>query len=143
MQRRPRPASPTGSCSSPRSRTSGSPTSTRPRRRCWFLRDPNHSAWSRWKAQSRGTPVIAAAVGGLRYSVKDGESGYLVEGHEPADYAERIIRPPWIRGGAAVGGGHRSRVGVLLGVHRAADRDVYLELAGSGEGREAGERWTA
>jgi len=43
------------------------------------------------EAQACGTPVIAAAVGGLRYVVLDGRTGFLVEGHEPADYAERII----------------------------------------------------
>jgi len=31
--------------------------------------------------------VVAASVGGLRTAVKDGESGVLVPGHDPADYA--------------------------------------------------------
>ncbi len=43
------------------------------------------------EAQACGTPVIAAAVGGLRYSVDDGVTGYLIEGHDPADHAERLL----------------------------------------------------
>jgi D-inositol-3-phosphate glycosyltransferase len=43
------------------------------------------------EAQACGTPVIAAAVGGLRYSVVDGVTGYLVEGHDPADHADRLL----------------------------------------------------
>jgi D-inositol-3-phosphate glycosyltransferase len=44
------------------------------------------------EAESCGTPVIGAAAGGLRYVVQDGETGFLVEGHQPATYADRIIR---------------------------------------------------
>jgi len=44
------------------------------------------------EAQSCGTPVIAAAVGGLRYSVPDGVGGLLVDGHEPRGYADAILR---------------------------------------------------
>jgi D-inositol-3-phosphate glycosyltransferase len=44
------------------------------------------------EAESCGTPVIGAAAGGLRYVIRDGESGFLVNGHEPATYADRIIR---------------------------------------------------
>lgn len=39
------------------------------------------------EAAACGTPVVAAAVGGLRSLVDDGVTGFLVEGHEPADYA--------------------------------------------------------
>ena len=44
------------------------------------------------EAEACGTPVIAAATGGLRYVVLDGQTGFLVGGHEPADYADRILR---------------------------------------------------
>ncbi|MCJ7832532.1 MAG: glycosyltransferase, partial [Actinobacteria bacterium] len=43
------------------------------------------------EAEACGTPVIAAETGGLRYVVGDGVSGYLVPGHDPADYAERLL----------------------------------------------------
>jgi D-inositol-3-phosphate glycosyltransferase len=43
------------------------------------------------EAQACGTPVIAAEVGGLRYVVADGVSGFLVEGHDPGDHAERVL----------------------------------------------------
>ena len=39
------------------------------------------------EAQACGTPVVAAAVGGLRTAVCHGESGLLVDSHDPADYA--------------------------------------------------------
>jgi D-inositol-3-phosphate glycosyltransferase len=39
------------------------------------------------EAQACGTPVVAAAVGGLRTAVRDGVSGVLVEGHNPAAWA--------------------------------------------------------
>jgi D-inositol-3-phosphate glycosyltransferase len=44
------------------------------------------------EAQACGTAVIAAAVGGLRYVVQDGVSGFLVVGHDPADHAERLLQ---------------------------------------------------
>jgi D-inositol-3-phosphate glycosyltransferase len=43
------------------------------------------------EAEACGTPVIAAATGGLRYVVVDGETGFLVKGHDPRDYATRIL----------------------------------------------------
>lgn len=42
------------------------------------------------EAQACGTPVIAAAVGGLRTAVSHNVSGILVEGHDPVLWAERI-----------------------------------------------------
>ncbi len=42
------------------------------------------------EAQACGTPVVAAAVGGLRTAVADGASGLLVPGHEPAAWASAL-----------------------------------------------------
>jgi D-inositol-3-phosphate glycosyltransferase len=49
------------------------------------------------EAQACGTPVVAAAVGGLRTAVRDGFSGVLVDGHDPLRYArvlDRLIAAP-------------------------------------------------
>ena len=42
------------------------------------------------EAQACGTPVVAAAVGGLPVAVNDGISGVLVHGHEPQEWARAI-----------------------------------------------------
>jgi D-inositol-3-phosphate glycosyltransferase len=42
------------------------------------------------EAQACGTPVVAAAVGGLPVAVDDGRSGTLVAGHDPRQWAEAI-----------------------------------------------------
>ena len=67
------------------------------------------------EAQACGTPVVAAAVGGLRTAVVDGVSGVLVEGHDPSTYADVLAQlldePEWrerlCRGGLA----HAARFG--------------------------------
>jgi D-inositol-3-phosphate glycosyltransferase len=52
------------------------------------------------EAQACGTPVVAAEVGGLTTAVADQRSGFLVSGHDPADYArviERVLDQPTLR----------------------------------------------
>jgi len=44
------------------------------------------------EAQACSVPVVAASVGGLRHVVEDGVTGFLVEGHEPSLYAERLLQ---------------------------------------------------
>ena len=42
------------------------------------------------EAQACGTPVVAAAVGGLPVAIHDGRSGVLVDGHDPEKWADAI-----------------------------------------------------
>ncbi|MEB3370286.1 D-inositol-3-phosphate glycosyltransferase [Saccharopolyspora sp. S2-29] len=42
------------------------------------------------EAQACGTPVVAAAVGGLPVAVRDGVSGVLVDGHRTEQWAEAL-----------------------------------------------------
>ncbi len=44
------------------------------------------------EAASCGTPVVAAAVGGLTTLVDDGSTGYLVESRDPKSYADALHR---------------------------------------------------
>src|SRR5699024_2552404 len=44
------------------------------------------------EAQATGTPVVAAAVGGLTTVVRDEVSGLLVATHEPRDWAHALRR---------------------------------------------------
>ena len=43
------------------------------------------------EAQACGTPVVAARVGGLPFVVDDGETGFLVDGHDPKAHAARVL----------------------------------------------------
>jgi len=42
------------------------------------------------EAAACGVPVVAAAVGGLTTIVQDGETGFLVDGRDPADFAKPL-----------------------------------------------------
>ena len=44
------------------------------------------------EAQACEVPVVAASVGGLRHVVEDGVTGFLVDGHDPAPYADRVLQ---------------------------------------------------
>ena len=44
------------------------------------------------EAQATGTPVVAAAVGGLTTVVRDGHSGLLVDGHDTGAWADALGR---------------------------------------------------
>ncbi|GGK95013.1 D-inositol 3-phosphate glycosyltransferase [Sphaerisporangium melleum] len=63
------------------------------------------------ESQACGTPVAAAAVGGLRTAVRDGVSGLLVDGHDPLAWARAlrafVERPQW-REALAVGAGEHA-----------------------------------
>jgi D-inositol-3-phosphate glycosyltransferase len=84
------------------------------------------------ESQACGTPVVAAAVGGLHTAVRDGESGVLVRGHDPADYARVLLdligTPRRLRqmSRAAV------RHGAAFGWQATVDRllDIYAKAVG-------------
>jgi len=42
------------------------------------------------EAAASGTPVVASRVGGLQESVVDGETGVLVDGRDPSEWAEAV-----------------------------------------------------
>lgn len=44
------------------------------------------------EAQATGTPVVAARVGGLPVAVAEGETGLLVDGHDPVDWADTLAQ---------------------------------------------------
>jgi D-inositol-3-phosphate glycosyltransferase len=44
------------------------------------------------EAQATGTPVVAAKVGGLTTAVRNGETGLLIDSHQPTDYADALER---------------------------------------------------
>lgn len=82
------------------------------------------------EAQACGTPVVAAAVGGLTTAVRDGASGVLVAGHDPAGYASAIRRvlarrPALARGAVAhaAGFGWSVTAARMLDVYAAALSD--------------------
>ncbi|GIH12325.1 D-inositol-3-phosphate glycosyltransferase [Rugosimonospora africana] len=82
------------------------------------------------EAQACGTPVVAAAVGGLRTAVRDGRSGVLVDGHDPVEWARvmsRLLRKPNLRALLAKGAIEHARqfswnhtAASLLAVYRDA-----------------------
>jgi len=90
------------------------------------------------EAQALGTPVIAAAVGGLREIVEDGVTGLLVEGHDPSDYAlamADVLGDPVRK--AEMGDEARRRAGRFTW-QRAVDRLAAIYDRLSAEGQPSG-----
>jgi phosphoheptose isomerase len=44
------------------------------------------------EAMACGTPVIGANVGGIKFAVRDGETGYLIPPNDPQALAERLVQ---------------------------------------------------
>jgi D-inositol-3-phosphate glycosyltransferase len=81
------------------------------------------------EAQATGTPVVAAAVGGLPTVVRDQHSGLLVDSHEPRDWAatlRRVIEDDRLRERLRSGAIEQAR---QFGWDRTADRtlEVYRQ----------------
>ena len=83
------------------------------------------------EASAVGTPVVAASVGGLTTVVRDGVTGVLVDGHDPADYATALRR-------LATDTAYRERLASAAALHardfaweRTAERtlEVYRKAA--------------
>jgi hypothetical protein len=83
------------------------------------------------EAMASGTPVIGSAVGGIKHSVLDGITGFLVPPRDPAALADRLRQlhaNPWL--GQAMGRSGVRRVRALFTWDRvAADlADIYEEI---------------
>ena len=107
------------------------------------------------EAQASGTPVVAAAVGGLTVAVADRVSGLLVDGHDPGRWATAlaaIALNPTERDRLSVGARRRAAqfswdatVDGLLASYRAArtssgeraDQTGFAERIGNNSGRLA------
>ena len=81
------------------------------------------------EAEASGTPVVAAAVGGLPTAVRHGVSGLLVDGHDPVAYAAaigRILDEPGLRPALSAAAVEQAS---QFTWSRAADRilEVYAE----------------
>jgi D-inositol-3-phosphate glycosyltransferase len=79
------------------------------------------------EAQATGTPVVAAAVGGLTTVIDDGVSGLLLDTHEPRDWAaalRRVVQDDAFR--ARLSEGARARA-AMFSWEETAERtlDVY------------------
>jgi D-inositol-3-phosphate glycosyltransferase len=81
------------------------------------------------EAQATGTPVVAAAVGGLTTVVRDQHSGLLVDSHEPRDWAatiRRVVEDDALRARLRTGAFEQAR---QFGWDRTAERtlEVYRQ----------------
>ena len=99
-----------------------------PRRRRWSCVPSYNESFGlvAVEAQASGTPVVAAAVGGLTTVGRaTGVTGLLVDGHDPADYAARAssgsCSTPGLRD-RAVAAARRARGRLRLGAHRRPRR---------------------
>ncbi|MGY3337903.1 D-inositol-3-phosphate glycosyltransferase [Streptomyces filamentosus] len=90
------------------------------------------------EAQACGTPVLASAVGGLPTAVRAGVTGLLVRGHDPAEYARRLlwlaVNPRALASMGVAAAGHAR--GMSWRVAAARTIEVYEDaLARVGQGR--------
>lgn len=82
------------------------------------------------EAAACGTPVVAAAVGGLRTLVDHGRTGFLVEGRDPvafAAYAGKLLDDPLLALELSIAAADRAR-GYTWSVAAARLRSLYRDL---------------
>jgi D-inositol-3-phosphate glycosyltransferase len=82
------------------------------------------------EAAACGTPVVAAAVGGLRTLVEHGRTGFLVEGRDPAAFADHVgdlLADPVLASDLSAAAAARAR-GYTWAVAAARLRRVYADL---------------
>jgi D-inositol-3-phosphate glycosyltransferase len=82
------------------------------------------------EAAACGTPVVAAAVGGLRTLVEHGRTGFLVEGRDPAAFADHVghlLADPLLASDLSAAAASRAR-GYTWAVAAARLRRVYADL---------------
>src|SRR5205823_152972 len=92
------------------------------------------------ESQACGTPVVAAAVGGLRTAVSDGRSGVLVAGHDPVDYARairRLVDEPGLRAELS-GGAIRHAARFSWAATAASVLDTYRDAMAEARWRTGG-----
>jgi D-inositol-3-phosphate glycosyltransferase len=83
------------------------------------------------EGQACGVPVVAAAVGGLRWTVAHGTSGFLIPGHDPGPYARRVVdvlQDPALAARLSVGARERA-LSFNWDLTLAGVLDAYTELA--------------
>lgn len=82
------------------------------------------------EAAACGTPVVAAAVGGLRTLVDHGRTGFLVDGRDPtvyAAYAEQVLTNPALAAELSAQAAHRAR-GYTWSTAAGRLRRIYADL---------------
>jgi D-inositol-3-phosphate glycosyltransferase len=106
------------------------------------------------EAQACGTPVVAAAVGGLPVAVADGVSGALVSSHDPARWADAIAGllrrdPDELSRAAVAHAQHFSWANTVDGLLASYDRAITdyagarrRSAAGDALARHNGRRWS-
>jgi D-inositol-3-phosphate glycosyltransferase len=96
------------------------------------------------ESQACGTPVVAAAVGGLPTAIADGRSGALVDGHDPEVWAKvlgDLLDAPRLRVELAAGArAHAERFSWERTTHALVDtyREAITELTESSRAAAAG-----
>jgi D-inositol-3-phosphate glycosyltransferase len=83
------------------------------------------------EAAACGIPVVAAAVGGLRTLVEDGETGFLLDQRDPAAFAaavKRVLDDPALAARLGANAAARAQ-GYTWSTAAARLRRVYADLA--------------